>query len=459
MSRSSWTPTYYAAIVSLGGLLFGFDASVISGVVGFVTEEFGLTPWRQGLVVSAPTLAAIAAALTIGPLADRFGRKPILIVLALLYLLSALFSALAVDFWTLVAARALGGLAFGSLVVAPLYIAEIAPASRRGTLVSINQLNIMLGFSAAYFANYLLLGFSTSGSPLAVSLGVDQHAWNWMLGLGVAPAAIFALLLAAVPESPRWLVINGREDEARKVLTRLAEPGEIEPLIAEISASLERAKADASSHLGELLHPRLRAILFVGLIVALAQQVTGINAIYFYAPTIFEQSGVGRDAAFAQAVWIGVINVIFTVIAMAAIDRVGRKPLLIVGLLGVMVSMCVAAWGFQVGRPGLVLGGILGFVAAFALSLGPVMWVLLSEIFPNRIRGLAISFVSFFNSLASFVVQFLFPWELATIGAPATFLIYAALALAGVILIAWLLPETKGRTLETLEVEVTASGG
>jgi len=451
MTRTTHLATLYATIVSLGGFLFGFDASVISGVIGMVTETFGLNPWQQGLVVSAPTLAAILASLTIGPLADRIGRKPVLIGLALLYALSALFSALAIDFVTLVAARALGGIAFGTLVVAPIYIAEVAPARLRGRLVSINQLNIMLGFSAAYFSNYLLLGLSKSTAPFLVALKLDTHAWNWMLGLGFAPAVAFMLLLLIVPESPRWLLLNGRESLARKVLASITDAAGTQAMIAEIGQSAARAQQATQSRLGELFDPKLRSLLFVALVVAVAQQATGINAVYFYAPTIFEQSGIGRDAAFAQATLIGIINVIFTLIAMATIDRIGRKPLLVVGLGGVLVSMCVAAYGFHVANPAIVLAGILGFVASFALSLGPVMWVLLSEIFPNRIRGLAISFVSFFNSVVSFLVQFLFPWELARIGAPATMLIYAAFALAGLILTARLLPETKGRTLEELE--------
>lgn len=450
MIRSTHLAITYSIIVSLGGFLFGFDASVISGVVGMVTEQFGLTPWQQGLVVSAPSLAGIVASLTIGPLADRIGRKPVLILLALLYAFSALFSALAVNFASLVAARALGGIAFGTLVVAPVYIAEVAPAQLRGRLVSINQLNIMVGFSAAYFANYLLLHLSRSGSPLALALGLNSHAWNWMLGLGVGPAAAFTLLLMIVPESPRWLVVNGRIDAARRVLGRLVEPGEADRLISEIAGSVQRATASTQSRFAELFHPRLRRIFWAAMVVAIVQQATGINAVYFYAPTIFEQSGVARDAAFAQAVWIGVINVIFTVIAMATIDRLGRKPLLLIGLTGVMISMSLAAYGFHVAKPNVVLVGILGFVASFAMSLGPVMWVLLSEVFPNRIRGLGISFVSLFNGIVSSIVQFIFPSELARIGAPATLLIYAGFAFVGLTLTAWLLRETKGRTLEEL---------
>lgn len=502
----------YAAIVSLGGFLFGFDASVISGVIGFVTVEFNLSPLQQGLVVSAPTLAAIVAGLSVGPLADGIGRKPVLLALAALYLASAVFAALAPNYWALVFGRAVGGIAFGTLVVAPLYIAEISPARLRGALVSFNQLNIMLGFSAAYFANYCILHLGQSGLPWTQALSIDTHIWNWMLGVQALPALIFVIALAFVPESPRWLIVKGRFDQARTILRKLTTAETLEHRFSEIAQSTSASQQESRSRLDALLHPKLRLALLVGLIVAVAQQITGINAIYFYAPTIFEQSGVGRDAAFSQAVWIGVTNIVFTLIAMATIDKLGRKPLLLIGLLGVFVSMSLAAYGFSEARfllseeavaalpsaldraaldpligavyesdvafkraaadvlgqqafraheaelmraaiqmnPTIVLIGILGFVASFAMSLGPVMWVLLSEIFPNRIRGLAISFVTFFNSMVSFVVQFLFPWELVTIGAAATFAIYGAFALLGLVLVWRLLPETKGRSLEEL---------
>jgi sugar porter (SP) family MFS transporter len=505
---------YFASVVSLGGFLFGFDASVISGVISFIVPQFGLTDWQLGLVVGAPTLAGIIASLSGALLADVIGRKRVLLILALLYTVSAAASAFAPNYQVLVIARFIGGLAFASLGIAPMYIGEIAPREKRGMLVTVSQLNIVIGFSVAYFANYFVLLLSQSDAAWVQTLGLDRHAWRWMLGIEAVPAALWFLFLLLVPESPRWLVMKGRMEDARAVLARLKPPGRIQPDLDEIAASLSDAKEKFFERMREVFLPAMRLPIVIGLIAAIAQQVTGINAIYFYAPTIFEQSGVGTNAAFAQATLIGVINVVFTIIAMFLIDRLGRKPLLMVGLAGVIISTAIAGYGFkqatyelpetviaglsveidrerlqplvgvkfsddlafksalrkalgdQGGRehtaeltqaaisinPVLVLIGILGFVASFAISLGPVYWCLLSEIFPNRARGPAMALVGFFNAISSFMVQFMFPWELSTLGNAMIFFIYSALGLLAFILLAWLLPETKGKSLEELEV-------
>ncbi len=503
-------------VVSLGGFLFGFDASVISGVIGFVVPEFGLDDWAQGLVVGAPTLAAIIGGITLGPLSDVWGRKRILQIVALLYAVSAIASALAPGFWVLVFARAMGGFAFVSLLIAPMYISETAPANVRGMMVSINQLNIMVGFSAAYFANYLMLQISGLTAGWVSALGLDNHIWRWMLGIEAIPALAYFFLLFRVPESPRWLVVNNRLDEAKDVLLQLMPANDIDFALQRMQEGIREDLSQASARLRELFRPELKKVFAIAIIVGIAQQITGINAVYFYAPSIFEQSGVGTDAAFAQAVWIGIINLVFTVLAMLLIDRLGRKPLLVAGLAGVFISMSIAAYGFDqatyqlqpeaiahlseeidaeklaafsgtiyendvefkhairssIGEdlfrqyesefieaavnmnPWIVLIGIAGFVASFAFSLGPVMWVLFGEIFPNSIRGLAISAVGFVNSLVSFLVQFLFPWELTNLGTALTFFIYGLFAVLGLVLVVWLLPETSGKSLEELEVEL-----
>lgn len=520
MHNTHLRTAYYAAVVSIGGFLFGFDASVISGVLGFIVPELDLSAWQVGLVVGAPTLAGLIAALLSGPISDYLGRKRVLLGLAVLYTVSAAGSALAPNYETLVAARFLGGLAFTSLGIAPMYIAEIAPAEKRGLFVSFNQLNIMLGFSAAYFANYFLLGASQGDAAWAQALMIDKHPWRWMLGIGALPAALWLLLLFLVPESPRWLALKGRIDEAGAVLAKLRPADRVASVLQEIAATVAEPAGSLASRAAQLFKPAMKLPLAIGLAVGITQQVTGINAIYFYAPTIFEQSGVGTNAAFAQATLIGIINIIFTLLAMALIDRLGRRALLLMGLTGVIVSTALAGYGFREARyqltedaastlatqidaaalrpvigveypddlsyksaltealgersvrtheaqligaairinPTLVLIGILAFVASFALSLGPVMWVLFSEIFPNRIRGIAMAFVGFFNGLASFAVQFLFPWQLANLGSAATFFGYALFGIVGLALIAWLLPETKGRTLEQLEVDLAGAG-
>ena len=321
----------YVGIVSISGFLFGFDASVISGVGALVTRAYGLTAWEQGLLVSAPALAALFASLAAGRLCDAFGRKRVLIGIALLYVSSTLFTALADGYVELVLARAMGGLAFASLVVAPLYIAEIAPPQYRGRLVSLNQLGIVLGFSAAYFANALVLGASTTAGGWSALPLLSDEPWRYMLAAELLPALAFLVALPLIPESPRWLASRGRTDPAQRVLQRLAPDTSLaEPMT--VTASTAQASPVVSGRALDLLRrPAVRYPLIVGLVVAVAQQITGVNAVYFYAPMIFEQSGAGTASAFAQAVWIGLVNVVFTVVALGLIDRVGRKPLLLVG--------------------------------------------------------------------------------------------------------------------------------
>lgn len=515
---------FYTLIASLGGFIFGFDATVISGTLNFVVNEFQLTPVQQGLVVGAPTLGAIIATLTSGVVCDAIGRRSLLIIIAFLYSLSAVASAFAPTYAMLVVARFIGGLAFCSLMIAPMYIAEISSAKKRGRMVSVNQLNIMLGFSVAYFSNYFILQLAQTEGGWGASIGIQQHTWRWMLGIEAFPAILWFCLLFLIPRSPRWLVQKGREEEAKLAIDKLKLDAESNQSCEDV---LDGMRPSDEEQKGKALMPRLKFLfgkkmrfaVTIGIIIGITQQVTGINAVSFYAPTIFEQSGVGTNAAFAQAIWIGIINIIFTLIAMSLIDKVGRKPLLIVGLIGVFVSMSLCAWGFynatyeldntkvvhlqkkhadidmqslnslsgmtftsdvafksavtkQLGTEAynkvqsdllqtatnmdarLILTGILGFMAAFAISLGPVMWVMFSEIFPNHIRGIAVSFVGVINSIASFGVQFLFPWELQNLGAAFTFFIYGSCALVGLIFVWRMFPETKGKSLEQLELEL-----
>jgi len=514
MSQKHFSALYFASIISIGGFLFGFDASVISGVIGFIVPQFGLNDWQLGLIVGAPTLAGIIASWSGAWLADVIGRRRALLILALLYTVSALASAFAPDFVSLVVARFIGGLAFASLGITPMYIGEIAPREKRGMLVSVAQLNIVLGFSLAYFVNYFVLQLSQSDAGWVQTLGMDQHAWRWMLGIEAIPAALWFLFLLTIPESPRWLVMTHRLKEAGLSLARLKPVERIEADLEEITASLCDVKEKFLHRMREVVLPAMRLPMLIGVIAAVAQQVSGINAIYFYAPTIFEQTGVGTNAAFAQATLIGVINVVVTIIAMFLIDRVGRKPLLMVGMAGIVLCTALAGYGFRqasyeitpevvttlsmeidrkalnpvigvryssdlafksalreaLGDQGmreheaqltqaaininavLILIGILGFVAAFAISLGPVYWCLMSEIFPNRARGPAMAIVGFFNAMTSFLIQFVFPWELSNLGSASIFFIYSGFGLVALALLAWLLPETKGKSLEELEL-------
>lgn len=452
VQRANGYTMLVALTVALGGFLMGFDASVISGVVGSIEQEFGLSSLQVGWAVSSLTLTATLGMMLSGPLSDRFGRRAVLKLAAVIFAVSALASALAPTFWTLVAARMLGGLGVGAaLVIAPMYIAEMAPAASRGRLVSFNQLNIVIGISAAFFSNYVILRLGQSELAWVASSGLDKAGWRWMLGVETVPAVIYGLALMFVPESPRWLAMHGRDTEALGVLENVngaAAATELDAVKTSLAGGTELNQAS----LKDLFHPSLRLVLTIGIAVGVLQQITGINSVFFYAPKIFEESGIGTNAAFMQAVLVGLVNLVFTLAALALIDRVGRRPLLIVGMTGIAMCMLTLAYGFSTNAsPLLILAAILGFVASFAISIGPVMWVLFSELFPNHVRGMAISFVGLINSAVSFVVTLVFPWQLEKIGPSATFLIYGSFAMIGVFVVMRLLPETKGRSLEELE--------
>jgi MFS family permease len=431
----------------------------------------------------------------------------VLIATALLFTVSALGSAVATSNLALVVARIVGGFGVGgALLIAPIYIAEIAPAERRGRLVSFNQLNIVLGFSAAFFSNYFLERFG--------------YSWRWMLGVETIPAAIYLVLLFTVPRSPRWLVMRGHVDEARGVLQRIHGSG-AEQELQDLRASLAREGTAARARPSELLQRRMRRAMTIGLGLGFFQQITGINAIFYYSTTIFAMAGADRDAALVQAILVGLVNVAFTLLAMRWIDRLGRRPLLMIGTSLMAVALfanaaafhaatyrvddgvvakledqassvelaavralmdrefpaedeliaaleaaapSAAAWidvhraelgmeSLQVASR-LVLAAILLYIAAFAISLGPVMWAMFSEIFPQRMRGLAISAAGFFNSFISFAVQQLFPRGLETLGPAGVFAFFGFFAVLA-FLFSWrIVPETKGRSLEDLEREL-----
>lgn len=513
MRKSGFYIVSTALIVALGGFLMGFDASVISGVVKFIEPEFNLTKLELGWAVSSLTLTSTLAMLIAGPLSDRFGRRTVLKFAALLYALSAIGSAAAPTFFTLVAARMLGGLGVGaSLIIAPMYIAEISPPKMRGRMVSFNQLNIVLGISVAFFTNYLILQLGKSDLSWAASLKIDEWNWRWMLGLELLPAAMYFIGLFLVPRSPRWLIMRESYDEAQSVMSRTVGPERAKSQIDVIKSTLKTAEEKKKVSVKELFAKSMKLVLLIGVVIAVLQQITGINSVFFYAPVIFEQTGIGTDASFVQAIFVGLTNLVFTIVAILLIDKLGRKPLLIFGTIGIALAMFILAYSFnaatytltketvndlseQVDKVALqpitgvtyetdlefkeavyealgedsvkfeselitasihmnallVLIGIIGFVAAFAVSLGPVMWVLFSELFPNRLRGLAISLVGLVNSGVSFSVQLVFPWELANFGSSVTFLLYGIFAVLGLVFIVFKVPETKGKSLEEIE--------
>jgi len=503
---------FIAFVVSLGGFLFGFDAGIISGVMSYAGPEFNLSDGQTGWVVSSPSFAAMIAMLISGRLSDIIGRKKILIIVAFSYALSALLSAYAISYEMLYIARMIGGLAFGAaLILAPTYIAEISSAKNRGKLVSIQQLNIVLGFFAAFLSNYYFNKLNTTGD----SIFTDENVWRWMLGVELIPAVLYFIFLFFVPKSPRWLYMSGKLEEAKKILRNIYGAKQAEIEISTIGDNIKRSKKSSNISIKELLKPSLRFILIVGLVIGILQQITGINAVYFYATSIFKQTGIGTDAAFSSGVLLSFTSVIFTVVAILLIDRMGRRPLLLIGMAGISISLLMIAFGFNQAtykltpqeivafenfdgnklkayenklyesdlefkrdmksalgnqvyaknegaileaatdmNPVLVLVGILGFIACFAFSLGPVMWVLLSELYPNKYRGLAIGVIGFINSFVSWLIQQIFPWELSTLGNALTFLIFGVIAVVGFLILLKILPETKGKSLEQIEFDL-----
>jgi SP family arabinose:H+ symporter-like MFS transporter len=501
-----------AFVVSLGGFLFGFDAGIISGVMSYAGPEFNLTEGQIGWVVSAPSWAAMIAMIFSGRLSDRIGRKKILLVVAFLYAVSALFSAYATSYEMLYIARIIGGLAFGAaLILAPMYIAEISTPENRGKLVSIQQLNIVFGFFAAFLSNYFFNKYNTLDS----SFLTDENVWRWMLGVELIPAILYFGCLFLVPRSPRWLYLKNKFDEAKLVLGQIHGDVRSKVEIQSIEENINAEKNKEKVLIKDLLKRSLRFILVVGLVVGVLQQITGINAVYFYATSIFKQTGIGTDAAFSSGVLLSSISVIFTFIAMYLIDRMGRRPLLLIGTAGIAISLLLCAYGFKQAtyelttdgiaklefadahklepfankvyandidfknemksalgnqvyskndgailelattmNATLILIGILGFIACFAFSLGPVMWVLLSELYPIKYRGLAIGVIAFVNSFISSLIQLVFPWELSNLGNALTFFIFGAMAVIGFFILLKILPETKGKSLEQIEKEL-----
>ncbi|MEM6345121.1 MAG: sugar porter family MFS transporter [Bacteroidota bacterium] len=568
-----------ALIVALGGFLMGFDASVISGVNEFIVPEFNLTSIELGWAVASLTLVATLAMLIAGPLSDRYGRRRVLSVAAILYAISAIGSALAPDYLSLIIARMIGGIGVGaSLIIAPMYIAEISPPKVRGQMVSFNQLNIVLGLFIAFVTNYMILQLGKSDAEWAIALKFKEFNWRWMLGLEAVPAILYFFGLLFVPRSPRWLIMKGKFEEALNVMKKATANDKAEAQLQSIRENVSEDKNKEKVSMAEIFKPALRLVLTIGIVIAILQQITGINSVFFYAPMIFKQTGAGQDAAFWQSIIVGFINIVFTILAILFIERLGRKPLLTYGVLGIVISMGMISYGFynasyeltaedlnsfptEIQKPlsslqdqvfdseldfkatvksalgeglfkemgddiikastnpessntsyelteeglnslptmiqqplsslqdkkfssasefetsvistlgeevfkekrddiitasinansTLILIAILSFIACFAFSLGPVMWVLFSELFPNAVRAAAISFVGMINSGVSFLIQFIFPLELELIGSTATFLIFGLFALAGLVFIIRTVPETKGRSLEELE--------
>jgi SP family arabinose:H+ symporter-like MFS transporter len=427
------------SVAALGAVMFGFDIAIISGAGPFVQQYFALNEISFGWGVSSLIIGCMAGALFAGKAADRYGRRSTLLAIALLFALTSIATGMAHSFGVFVVARICGGLAVGAAsMISPLYIAEISPSAIRGRMVALNQLGITFGILVSYLINYMLRGWGV-------------NSWRWMFASGALPSVAFFLFLFLVPESPRWLARSGKRDAAFKVLARI---GGLENATLEI-ASMEHADSfdQSVAKPAELLSPRFRRVVIVGALLAILVQISGINTVITYAPIILRSAGNGLDTAIFQTFVIGIINFLFTFVAVLAVDRLGRRALYMAGSAGMTLSLILLSVGFADGHAkgiyGLVL--ILLFIASFASCIGPVYWILMSEMFPTRIRGLAMSFAVFFCWMSNFLVVLVFPWVLVHIGGAGTFAFLACMSF-GMLLVAWkLVPETSGQTLEEIE--------
>jgi len=501
----------YATIVAMGGFVFGLDAALISGVIEFLTEEFSLTAGQLGTLVAVPNLGVLVALPFAGHICNRFGRKKAILLIAFLYIVSAIGSAMAPSYRMLVVARFVGGLAFSSISLASMYIGEIAQPKYRGKLVSMTQINIVVGLSAAYFINYLIQG-----------LGWGPDTWRWMLAAEIPFALLWILLLLTIPESPAWYFYRGRIVEAKQTLRKLMPESEIDDHVAEVEQSLKGGPEDRSlwAQLAEIFGTRMRLTFIIAFTIAIAQQATGINAVLFYAQTIFKQLGIGTNAAFVQAIWVGLTSVVFTIVGLVLVDKLGRRPLIIWGMVWIIISLGLCSYAFKGARyvlpqeaiaeltdidnadrlrviadkefasdilfreaivetigeeeanayrgsildrsininTTLVLFSILSFIAAFHFSVGPVMWVLFSEIFPVGVRGIAIPFFTIVTSVTSWFVQYSFPTLLESMGMSSIFLFYASTVLIGLLILCFTLKETKNMSIEEIQEALSPRG-
>jgi len=433
LTRSAW-------IAGLGGFLFGFDTAVISGAEKSIQLLFELNRFWLGFTVAIALIGTIIGAIAAGKPADLAGRKKILMVIALVFLFSAIGAALSPNWAALLTFRFLGGLSVGaSSVIGPMYIAEIAPAHKRGRLVILFQLNVVTGILLAFLSNYI------------VALLTDQASWRWMLGVQVVPAGIFFALLFAIPETPRWLVMRNEKRKAAEILEKLGEPN-VDEQVAAIEDSITSKQHIRSE---KLFTAKLRFPIILAFLVAFFNQFSGINAIMYYAPRIFEIAGLDRTSSLFQSVSIGFTNLIFTVIALFVIDKIGRKKLLLIGSVGMVFMLSLVSLGFLFSHFGgaAVLIGLVGFIAFFALSQGAVIWVFISEIFPNKVRAKGQALGSFSHWLLAALISWVFP--VIASGNPRStgwaFSFFAIMMLVQFVVVFLLFPETKGKRLEEIQ--------
>lgn len=430
-------------VAAVGGLLFGYDTAVVAGAIGFIQKRFDLSAAMMGWIASCALIGCVTGAMFAGYLSDKLGRKKVLILSAILFAVSSIGTAIPQDLTLFVVFRIIGGLGIGiASMISPMYITECAPAEIRGRLVSINQLGIVTGILLIYFVNAGIAGLYDE------TWNIDS-GWRWMFGSGIFPSLIFFILLLFVPESPRWLAQAGRTDEAERILTKINGAAKAKAELKEI----ENAINTETGSFSELFRPGLRTALIIGIILSVFSQVTGINAIMYYAPEIFKSTGDGSGSALLQTILVGIVNLLFTIVAIKYVDKAGRKGLLLAGAAGMAICLAIVGGAFymEAVKGYLVLVAILAYIACFALSLGPLTFVVIAEIFPNRVRGRAMSICLFFLWISVYFVSQFFPILLQSIGSAYTFWIFMAMSVIAFLFVWKMVPETKGKTLEEIE--------
>jgi sugar porter (SP) family MFS transporter len=439
-------PVRIALIAALGGFLFGFETVVISGAEKTLEHIWSLSSFAHGFTVASSLLGTILGSMVAAAPAKRYGRKKVLQVIAVLFIIAAIGCA-SVSAWLLfIIFRIIGGVAVGaSSVVAPMYISEIAPAKLRGRLAGSFQVNIVAGIMVAFLTNFLLKD-------------IGEDAWRWMFGVMLVPAVIFWVLLRTIPESPRWLIINGHAEQAAPVMQKLGEP-DVQGAIAAIRQSVhEQGGASAGQHKEPLFQKRYSKPIMYAVLLAMFNQLSGINAILYYAPRIFEMAGFDKNDSFRQSVYVGAANLFFTLLAMTVIDKFGRKKLLLIGSVGVTIFLGLTARAFDAHTAGngMVLAYLIGFIAFFAFSQGAVIWVFISEIFPNSVRSQGGSLGSSTHWIMAAIISWAFPIivEGSRDGGYYSFLFYSVMMLLQLIFVWRVLPETKGKTLEAIQKEL-----
>lgn len=430
-------------VAAIGGLLFGYDTAVVAGAIGYIEEKYQLSAAMTGWAASCALIGCMIGAMIAGGLSDKLGRRKVLMISAWAFAISSVGIMIPLSLNMFIFFRMIGGIGIGiASILSPMYISEIAPASIRGRLISIYQLGIVIGILLIYFVN-------------AAIAGMHDHQWNvdtgwrWMFGSGLLPSIVFILLLLRAPESPRWLAAQNNWDTATDILEKVnGKIGAVEEVKA-IKASLSEKQGTFS----ELLRPGLRTALIIGIFLSIFSQVTGINVIMYYAPEIFKATGDGSSSALMQTIWVGGINVLMTLVAIRYVDRLGRKKLLLIGSAGMAVCLAfVGAAFYQQATAGYwVLGGILLYISFFAISLGPLTFVVVAEIFPNSIRGRAMGVAIFFLWLSVYIVSQTFPMLLESIGSAYTFWNYMIMSILAFLFIWRMVPETKGKTLEQIQ--------